>query len=92
MWQVIRREVEIVNELGMHARAAAKLVQTTGKFRSNVNLEKDGQSVDGKSILGILLLAAAKGSRLWVRVEGDDEEEAVAAIVDLVADRFGEDE
>jgi len=92
MWQVIRREVEIVNELGMHARAAAKLVQTTGKFRSNVNLEKDGQSVDGKSILGILLLAAAKGSRLWVRVEGDDEEEAVAAIVDLVADRFGDDE
>jgi len=89
---VIRREVEIINKLGMHARAAAKLVQTTGKFQSNVTLEKDGQSVDGKSILGILLLAAQKGSCLLVQVEGEDEEEAMTAIIDLVADKFGEDE
>lgn len=87
---MIERELEIVNRLGLHARAAAKLVHTAGAYRSRVTLIDGGEEVDGKSILGILLLAAGQGSRLVVRCEGDDEAEAMEAIASLVADRFGE--
>jgi phosphocarrier protein len=88
---VIEREVEIVNRLGLHARAAAKLVHLAGSFRSDVTLVQDGDEVDAKSILGILLLAAGQGSRLAVRCDGPDEEEAMTAITGLIADRFGEE-
>ncbi len=88
---MIEREVEIVNRLGLHARAAAKLVHVAGSFRSDVTLVQDGEEVDAKSILGILLLAAGKGTRIVVRCDGPDESEAAAAIEDLVADRFGEE-
>jgi phosphocarrier protein len=88
---VLEREVEIVNRLGLHARAAAKLVHRASAFDSEVTLVKDGEEVDAKSILGILLLAAAQGSRLIVRTEGPDEEAAMAAIAGLIAERFGED-
>ena len=88
---MIERELEIVNRLGLHARAAAKLVQVTGGFDCEVTLSKDGHEVDGKSILGILLLAAAQGSRIVVRCDGADEEDAVAAIHELVANRFEEE-
>jgi len=88
---MVEREVEIVNRLGLHARAAAKLVQTAGSFSSQVDLEKDGQSVDAKSILGILLLAASQGTPVTVRCDGGDEEEALAAVTALIADRFGEE-
>lgn len=88
---MIEREVEIVNRLGLHARAAAKLVHLAGSFRSDVTLVQDGEEVDAKSILGILLLAAGKGTRLVVRCDGPDEAEAMAAIEDMVADRFGEE-
>ncbi|HVR99119.1 MAG TPA: HPr family phosphocarrier protein [Thermoanaerobaculia bacterium] len=88
---MVESEVEIINRLGLHARAAAKVVQTATAFQSKVLLNKDGESVDAKSILGILLLAAGQGSRLTVRCEGSDEAPALAAVLELVADRFGED-
>ena len=85
------REVKIVNRLGLHARAAAKLVHTAGAFSSQVSLLKDGEQADAKSILGVLLLAAAHGSTLTIRCDGDDEARALQAVVDLFAGRFGED-
>lgn len=91
MTAVVEREVEIVNRLGLHARAAAKLVQTASAFRSRVLLLTDGEEVDAKSILGLLLLAAAQGTRLRVRCEGPDEEEALAAVAALIANRFEEE-
>lgn len=87
---MIEREIEIVNRLGLHARAAAKLVHLAGSFACDVTLSQDGDQVDGKSILGILLLAAGQGARISVRCSGSDEEEAMAAIVALIADKFGE--
>lgn len=83
--------MEIVNRLGLHARAAAKLVQTAGRFDSRVSLVMDGDEVDAKSILGILLLAAAQGSSVVVRCEGKDEDEALEAVTRLIADRFHEE-
>jgi phosphocarrier protein HPr len=87
---VIERDVEIVNRLGLHARAAAKLVHLAGSFECDVTLSQDGEQVDGKSILGILLLAAGQGSRVALRCDGDDEEEAMEALTGLIADKFGE--
>jgi len=88
---MIERETEIVNRLGLHARAAAKLVHTTGVFQSRVTIVKDGEEVDAKSILGLLLLAAAQGSQVTIRCEGQDEEEALRAITQLIANRFDEE-
>lgn len=88
---MIEREVEIKNRLGLHARAAAKLVHVTGRYSSQVKLQKDGEEVDAKSILGVLLLAAAQGSRIVVRCDGEDESEAMDAISDLIANRFDEE-
>ena len=78
------------NRLGLHARAAAKLVQAASSFDAKVSLTRDGEEVDGKSILGLLLLAAGKGTPLLVRVEGTDEEQALAALRDLVDRKFDE--
>ncbi len=80
----------IGNRLGLHARAAAKFVQLAGRFRARITLSKDGQMVDGKSILGILTLAAAQGTSLALRAEGEDESEAVAALAELIEGKFGE--
>ena len=88
---MIERETEIVNRLGLHARAAAKLVHTAGGFQSRVTVVKDGEEVDAKSILGILLLAAAQGSRVTIRCEGQDEEPALGAITELIARKFDEE-
>ena len=82
---------EIVNELGLHARAATKLVQLASRFECDVELEKDGQRADAKSVMGVLLLCGAKGTRLSVITNGDREREAVDAIGELIASRFGED-
>ena len=87
---MIEREVEILNRLGLHARAAARLVHCAGGFRSRVSLLKDGEEVDAKSILGILLLGAAQGTRLRLRCDGDDETAAMAAVTELIANRFEE--
>jgi phosphocarrier protein len=88
----MEQEVEIVNRLGLHARAAARLVHIASGFGARTLLIKDGEEVDAKSILGILLLAAAQGTRLGVRCEGDDEAAAFAAVTALIADRFGEED
>ena len=85
------REVRIRNRLGLHARAAARFVQLANRFRSKVTLSRDGRSMDGKSILGILLLAAARGSRLVVAADGADEAEAVGALAALIEGGFGEE-
>jgi len=89
---LITRSVEIRNRLGLHARAAAKLVHTSSRFHSSVKIRKDEEEVDGKSILGILLLAASNGTTIQLTVEGDDEVEAARAVEDLIARRFDEDE
>lgn len=87
---VVERELELVNELGLHARAAAKFVHLASQFPCHVEVQVDGTHVDAKSILGLLLLAAPVGSRFVVRCTGDREEAALEAIAKLVADRFGE--
>jgi phosphocarrier protein len=89
---VIAKEIEIKNKLGLHARAAAKLVHTAARFKSSIKIKKGDEEVDGKSILGILLLAAGKGSIITVRAEGEDEAEAVDAIEKLIDAKFDESE
>ena len=88
---MIEKETEIVNRLGLHARAAAKLVHIAGRFQSKVTVEKDGEEVDAKSILGVLLLAAGQGSQVTIRCEGADEQDALRAVIDLIANRFDEE-
>ena len=88
---MIEREVEIINRLGLHARAAAKFVHLAGRFSSRIIVAKDSEEVDAKSILGLLLLAAAQGSKVVIRCEGDDENEALEALTALVGDRFEEE-
>ena len=88
---MIRRDVTIVNRLGLHARAAARFVHTANRFHARVTLTGRGRTMDGKSILGILLLAASQGSHLEVTAEGVDEAEAVAALAALIEGGFGED-
>ena len=89
---VIERELSIKNRLGLHARAAAKFVQTASRYRSEVKIRRNGEEVDGKSILGILLLAASQGTRITLAVSGDDEKDAFAAVEDLIARSFDEEE
>lgn len=88
---MIRRELTIRNRLGLHARAAARFVHTANRFRSRVTVTRNGKTMDGKSILGILLLAASQGAQMEVGAEGDDAEEAVAALAELVEGGFGEE-
>jgi phosphocarrier protein len=88
---VIQREVRIVNRLGLHARAAARFVHTANRFRARITVAHDGRSMDGKSILGILLLAASQGTRLMVSADGEDEAPAVEALAALVDGGFGEE-
>jgi len=87
---VIRRSLRIRNRLGLHARAAARFVHTASRFRSQVTASRNGRTMDGKSILGILLLAAPQGTEIELAVDGPDEAEAMAALEALVADGFGE--
>jgi phosphocarrier protein len=87
---VIEVAAPIVNRLGLHARAAAKLVHLASTFQSDVLLISNGEEVDAKSILGVLLLAAAQGMTITVRCSGPDEQDAIAAITALIASRFGE--
>jgi len=84
------KTVMIQNELGLHARAATKLVQTASKFACEITVAKDGHEVNGKSIMGVLMLVASKGTLVTVRAKGDRAAEAVAAIVALIDDKFGE--
>lgn len=89
---MIRKEVLIINKLGLHARAAAKLVTCAGTFASHIQLERQGQRVNGKSIMGVMMLAAAQGSSVTLLIDGEDENSACAALENLIANRFGEGE
>jgi phosphocarrier protein len=82
---------EIVNELGMHARAATKFVQTANRYKSEIAVEKDGQVVNGKSIMGVLMLVASKGSFVKIRATGEDSTGALEALGKLIRDKFGEE-
>ena len=84
--------VEIINEFGLHARAATKLVQLASTFQSDLSITRDGEEVDGKSIMGVLLLAATRNSIINVRATGPDCAELIKAVTDLVANKFGEDQ
>ena len=90
---MIEQALDVVNRLGLHARAAAKLVHLTGGFASRIELvTEEGEVIDAKSILGILLLAASQGTQITLRCDGPDEAEAARAVGALFADRFGEGE
>jgi phosphocarrier protein HPr len=85
-----RREVEIINKLGLHARASAKLTQLAAKFESDVQAARNGRKVNAKSIMGVMMLAAGKGSKITLEIAGPDEEQAMDAICNLINDYFGE--
>ena len=86
------RDVEIINKLGLHARASAKLTQTASQYQSEVWLSRNGRRVNGKSIMGVMMLAAAKGTQIHLETYGPDEDAAMSALVDLINDKFGEGE
>ncbi|WP_040607278.1 HPr family phosphocarrier protein [Salinisphaera shabanensis] len=84
------RELAIINKLGLHARAASKFVTVASQYDADIRVSKDGREVSGKSIMGVMMLAAARGSRIEVTAEGNDAEAALDALDELVRDRFGE--
>lgn len=88
----MERTVTIVNRLGLHARAAAKLTTLASKFQADVRVRKENREVSGKSIMGVMMLAAAQGSTITLIAEGTDEQEALDEMAQLVAERFGEDQ
>jgi phosphocarrier protein len=88
---VVREEVVIANARGVHARAAARFVQVASRYRSRIRLAREGRTADGKSILGLLALLGSQGTSLTISADGSDEQEALRALVDLVAARFGEE-
>ncbi|MES9943824.1 MAG: HPr family phosphocarrier protein [Candidatus Thiodiazotropha sp.] len=89
---MLNKEIEIINKLGLHARAAAKLVSCANSFSSNVFLNRNGQRVNGKSIMGVMMLAANQGSIIALEIDGSDEQEAMQALTSLINERFGEDQ
>ena len=89
---MLQREVEIINKLGLHARASAKLTQVAGRYEAEVWLSRNGRRVNAKSIMGVMMLAAAKGSTVVIETDGADEADAMDAVVALIAARFDEDE
>jgi phosphocarrier protein HPr len=89
---MIKQELEIINKLGLHARASSKLTQTASQFNSEIWIEKNGRKVNAKSIMGVMMLAAAMGSSVTLEANGADETEAIAALVALINDYFGEGE
>jgi phosphotransferase system HPr (HPr) family protein len=90
--KMIETEIEIINKLGLHARAAAKLVSLTAQYQSSIQLGRGDRYIDAKSIMALLMLGAGKGSVLRLRVEGDDAEAAHAAVLSLINNRFDEAE
>lgn len=89
---MLQQEAQIINKLGLHARASAKLTQTASGFSSEVWLSRNGKRVNAKSIMGVMMLAAAKGSTVQIETSGSDEEQAMQALVTLINDKFGEGE
>jgi len=89
---MIEKNVTIINKLGLHARAAAKLIGVTGKFGCDIKITKDGKTVDAKSIMAIMMLAASQGTDLIIQTDGDDESAAMDAVFEIINNRFDEDE
>lgn len=89
---MIEQDIEIINKLGLHARAAAKLVNTASRYASATHVRFGGQNADAKSIMSVMMLAASQGSIINIRCEGDDEEDAMNALTDLINGYFDEDE
>ncbi|AMS31475.1 MAG: HPr family phosphocarrier protein [Betaproteobacteria bacterium] len=89
---MLKQEVEIINKLGLHARASAKLTQTAARFQSDVFIAKAGRRVNAKSIMGVMMLAAGKGSMIELETSGVDEADAMSALAALINDKFGEGE
>ncbi|SMF02404.1 HPr family phosphocarrier protein [Pseudogulbenkiania subflava] len=89
---MLKSEVEIINKLGLHARASSKFTQTSSRFKSEVWISRNGRRVNGKSIMGVMMLAAAKGSTVLLEVAGDDEQAALDALMTLINNRFDEAE
>jgi phosphocarrier protein len=89
---MVQVELEIINKLGLHARASAKLTQLASKFQCEVWIMRNNKRVNGKSIMGVMMLAAGKGSRVTVETDGEDEQACSTAIASLIAERFGEGE
>ena len=89
---MIERDVIIVNKLGLHARAAAKFVKLASEFKSEIELGRGSRKINGKSIMGVMMLAASKGTQLQLSADGEDEHIAVERLAELIADRFGEAE
>jgi len=89
---MLKKKITIKNKLGMHARAAVKFVNTANRFSSTVRIEKNGNKIDGKSILGILTLAAVQGTEIIIKVSGEDEDRALRALVELIESKFLEKE
>jgi phosphocarrier protein HPr len=85
-----QREVEIVNKLGLHARASAKLTQLAAKYQADVHMARNGRRINAKSIMGVMMLAAGKGAKVTIETDGPDEGEAMTAIVELIGNYFGE--
>ena len=90
--KLITRDIEIINKLGLHARASAKLTQLAGKFQSEVWLTRNQRRINAKSIMGVMMLAAGKGSTVTLEAEGSDEQECFDALAELISARFGESE
>jgi len=89
---MLSSEIIIINKLGLHARAAAKLVACASEFTCNIEIEKDNRRVNAKSIMGVMMLAASKGSQVSLHIEGEDEDVAMQRLTQLINDRFGENE
>jgi phosphocarrier protein HPr len=89
---MIQREIEIVNKLGLHARASAKLTQLAAKYKSDVWMTRNTRRVNAKSIMGVMMLAAGKGSKILMEVDGPDEQECFDALAELIQNKFGEGE
>ena len=88
----ISKNIEIINKLGMHARAAAQFVQLASTFTSHIEIEKGGRRVNGKSIMGVMMLAASKGSEITLYIDGEDEQQAMDKLEELINNRFNEEE
>lgn len=88
---MLQKQLQIINKLGLHARAAAKFVQTASRFSSHIEISRNGKTVNGKSIMGVMMLAASQHSWIDVSIEGEDETEALVALETLVNNRFGEE-
>lgn len=89
---MIKTKVSIINKLGLHARASAKFVSTAARFQSQIDVTKESQTINGKSIMGVMMLAASKGSELILQIDGPDESTMEAALVELINNRFNEAE